>query len=194
MCVMFTDLPRLFANPLRVKVIKFFALQPDERFSAAQLVQGLSIKGAKIQPELAALVRTGVVTVRGVNTARTYGWNRQYRGASALQAFIFETTTPDDKTIADAFKKIGVHAIVAAGILAEETRGAVDLLVITRRPKDPRIAGAVKKLESASASPLRYAVMDVGEFQSRLTAFDRMLRDIMDFRHRVVLGHVMGGA
>ena len=185
---MFSDIARLFASPLRIKLIKFFALQPDERFLVSHIAASLATNKKKLQPELAMLSRAGVVVSRTGKGGRAYGWNRGYPRAFALQNFVIESTTPDDKTIAEPFRRIGVYVVIAAGMLADESRGSVDLLVVTRRPKDPRIAKAVKKLESLTAVPIRYSVMEVGDYHNRLQGYDRILRDITDFRHRVIMG------
>lgn len=191
--VMFSDLARLFATPLRIKLIKYFLLQPDGRFLLLPIARSIGANKKLVQRELSALERVGVVVSRSQKGGRVYGWNKAHAHAYALQNFVIATTTPDDSIIASAFKKIGVSLVVAAGILANETRGSVDLLLVTRRPRDPRIAAAVRKFETMTAVPIRYTVMDVPEYQSRTQGYDRTIRDIMDFKHRVILGRVSAG-
>lgn len=188
---MFADLARLFSTPLRIKLLKFFALQPDEKFVARTIAPVVGTSRLALQSELAALTRLGVVGARAGKDGRQYGWNRTHPLAPQIQSFVAETTMPEDKTIAELFRPLGVHLVIAAGVFADETRSTLDLLVVTRRPKDPRIATIVKKLERLSAMPIRYAVMEVGEYHTRIQAYDRLLRDIMDFRHRVILGRTM---
>ena len=185
---MFADLARLFSSPLRLKVIKFFALQPDERFALADVVSALGAPRKSVQAELRSALRLGILQPKVGRDGRMYMWNSAYPRAQSIQQFVIDATTPDDKVVADIFRRLGVSTVVAAGILAQESRGDVDLLLVTRRPKDARLALAVKKLESLSAVPIRYAVMEVEEYKTRTMAYDRMLRDIFDFRHRVILG------
>jgi hypothetical protein len=58
---------------------------------------------------------------------------------------------------------------------------------VTRNPDEPQIAKAVKKIESLAAIPIRYAVLEVEEYLGRRQAYDRMLRDIFEYSHRVIL-------
>jgi hypothetical protein len=187
---MFADLTKLFDSQLRIKVIKYFALQPEERFALATVASAFSAARDTVKTELAALVRIGVVDKKQGRTGTTYGWNRDYPRALLLQNFVIDATTPNDRTVAEAFKPLGVYLVVVAGALAEETRGSVDLLVVTKRTQDPRIAKVVKRLESQTAVPIRYSVMEVGEYLRRREGYDRLLRDITDFRHRVVLSRI----
>lgn len=187
---MFSDLAKLFASPLRIKLIKYFALQPDEKFTLPAIASALATPRNSVKSELAALVRIGVATAKPARTGTTYGWNVSYPRSMLLQNFVIDVTTPDDKIVAEVFRTLGVHLIIVAGALAEETRGSVDLLIVTKRPNDDRIPKAVKKLESMTAVPIRYSVMEVGEYLRRREGYDRLLRDITDFRHRVVLSRM----
>ena len=82
--------------------------------------------------------------------------------------------------------------VVAAGILADETRSPLDLLIVTRRPKDQGLKLAVKRGEALSAVPIRYAIMELKEYEDRKQAYDRLIRDTLDFKHRVVIGRILG--
>lgn len=184
---MFPDIARLFASPLRIKLIKFFALQPESRFEPTAVAKALSAGKDAVRTELASLARIGILGAKAGKGSRTFAWNADYPRARAIQNFVLDTTAPDDKTVQSVFRPLGVHLVIVAGALAEETRSSADLLIVTKRPGDPRIAKAVRRLEAMTAVPIRYAVMEVGEYVSRRESYDRLLRDITDFRHRVVL-------
>lgn len=189
---MFQELAKLFNSPLRIKLIKFFALQPDERCNARTVAPVVGSPRQKVQSELVSLVRIGILTSRTGRDGVQYGWNRAFHHSGAVENFLVATTMPDDKMIAELFRRLNVHLVATAGILVGESRGQVDLLIVTRRPKDVRIAATVKKLESLGALPIRYTVMEVGEYFDRTQAYDRLLRDIFDFKHRVILGRTSG--
>jgi hemin uptake protein HemP len=93
------------------------------------------------------------------------------------------------KSLSDAFRGVpGITLLVASGALVREHRGAIDLLVVTRRPKDARIERAVRQVETKVSLPIRYAVFDTREYEERRVARDRLLRDIFEFEHAVILG------
>lgn len=184
---MFSDITKLFRTPLRIKLLKYFALQPDERFTITQLASALGAGKRVTQSDVAALQRVGIIVAKAAPGGRVYGWNRAHPRAFAIQNFVVDSTTPDDRIVQNVFRRLGVHLVIVAGSLADETRSSVDLLVVTKRPRDPRLARAVKKLEAVTAVPIRYAVMEVKEYEARKESYDRLLRDITDFRHRVVL-------
>lgn len=185
---MFQELAKLFATPLRIKLIKFFALQTETHFAVAKVASALGAPRAAVTAELKALARLKLLKTVRERTGTHYVWNSEYPGALSIQNFIIDTTTPSDPTVFKAFKPLAPFLVVVAGALADETRGTIDLLIVTKRVHDDRIARAVKKLETVTAVPIRYAVLEVGEYLARREGFDRMLRDIFDFRHRVIIG------
>jgi hypothetical protein len=185
---MFQELSRLFATPLRIKLIKFFALQPGSHFLSHKVASAIGSSRALVQQELRALVRLHIIKTTRVAGGTHFFWNADYEGALGIQNFIIDATTPSDATVLKGFKPLSPYLVVVAGALADETRGVIDLLVVTKRVQDPRIAKVVKKLEIVTAVPIRYAVLEVGEYLARREGFDRMLRDIFDFRHRIITG------
>lgn len=188
---MFSDVARLFATPTRIKVLKFFALQPDERFFARVVATIVGGGKEKVQKEILALTRMGILSSRAGREGTTYQWHKNHPLAHAARTFIEDTTLPSDKMIADQFKKLyGVQAVVIAGHLVGEERSSAEMLIVAKRVNDPRIAAAVKKIEMLTVVPIRFAVMEPKEFIERKEAFDRLIRDVLDFNHLVVLGHV----
>lgn len=185
---MFQELSKLFATPLRIKLIKFFALQPEPLFLSHKIASAIGSPRALVQQELRALVRSKIIKTARDRGGTHYTWNTEYPGALGIQNFIIEATTPSDIAVAKACKPLSPYLVVVAGALADETRGVIDLLVVTKRVQDPRIAKVVKKLEAITAVPIRYAVLEIGEYLARREGFDRMMRDIFDFRHRVIIG------
>lgn len=185
---MFQEITKLFASTLRIKLIKFFALQTEDWFTVAKITPAIVGTKAAVLSELRALERIGIVESRREKGTRAYRWNARYAGGLFVQDFVISATTPDDKTLQGFFKPLSTYLVVAAGALANESRGSVDILIVTKRVHDQRIAKVIKKVESVSAVPVRYLVLEVGEYLARREGFDRVLRDIFDFRHRVIIG------
>lgn len=142
-----------------------------------------------MEKELKALVRLEVLTMRKLGKEVLYALNRSFPLLTPLAAFIEATTIPSDAELTGAFRGVrGISLVMVAGVLANEERGSVDLLIVTSRSRDPKVTRAVRRAERLAALPLRYAILEPREYAERLTARDRMLRDILEFKHRVLLG------
>ncbi len=186
---MFKELSRLFQNPARIKVLKFFTLQPNLKTSAKDVAQTIGGSVAKTEIEIRALARAGVLTGKRQGKKTMYSLSPTFPHAEAVRGFLDEITQPNDKSLSDAFRGVpGVTLLVATGALVRERRGTIDLLVVTRRPKDARIERAVRQVETKASLPIRYAVFDTREYEERRVARDRLLRDVFEFTHAVIVG------
>ncbi|MDE2079508.1 MAG: hypothetical protein KGI73_03920 [Patescibacteria group bacterium] len=187
---MFQELSRLFENPRRIKILKFFIFQPDQRFAAVDF-SAIGVPKAAAEKELRALTRAGIIMPRKLRAQVTYALNPRHQLISALRDFLDTVTLPDNRALLECFKGVpGLSLIVATGVLAREERSSADLLIVARKPQHPAIAKAVFKVECAIGLPLRYAVMETHRYTERLEAHDRLLRDVFEFQHRVILGRL----
>jgi|GEM_PF-1134226 len=186
---MFQEIARLLSTPLRVKLLKFFLFQQDSSFSAKAVASGVGASLARVERELRALATTKAVTIRGKGSRAAYMANQSYPLLGPLQAFLEVSTLPSDRDLVAAFRSgRSISLVVAAGVLAQEPRGVVDLLIVTSRPRDPSIARAVKRVERLIAIPLRYSILEPRNYDERLETRDRLLRDVFEFKHRVLIG------
>ncbi len=186
---MFQELARLFSSPARVKLLKYFVTQPDARVEGASVASTVGISRAAADSELRALTRLGVLSGRRQGKTTFYSFDKTFPLEDAVRTFLEETTLPDDAQIVQTFRGVrGLTLMVATGFLAHEPRGSVDLLIITRRPHDSSIEKAVRKLEALAALPVRYAVLEADDYKSRLESYDRLLRDVFEYNHRVIYG------
>lgn len=185
---MFRDLATLMNSPLRIKALAYILKRPGVEGTPAELASVAGTSKENAAKELAALVRLGMLRSRGSSRDKKYIADEADLLYAPIKNLLVEATTPDDKDIVQAFKGVrGLWLVVAAGVLADEARSAVDLLVVTRNPDEPDLAKAVKKIESLAAVPIRYAVLEVEEYLGRRQAYDRMLRDIFEYAHHVVI-------
>lgn len=185
---MFRDLATLMSSPLRIKALAYILKRPDEEGNAIEFASVAGVSRDAALKELNALMRLGMVRARGTSHNRRFVPNETHPLFAPLRILLVTAATPDDKTIMSAFRGIrGVWLLVAAGALADEMRSSVDLLIVCRNPEDAKIAQAVKKIEAFAAIPIRYSVLEVEEYLGRRQAYDRMLRDIFEYGHRIVL-------
>lgn len=190
MAAMFQELAELFENSRRAKLLKFFLFQSDIQMSAATAGSAIGIPKAAAEKEARALVRLGLLLKSRQKKNPSLSLNHSHPWLAALKNFFETTTLPDDALIRRTFRGVsGVSLIAATGILANEDRASVDLLVVARKSQAKAAGKAVFKLECAIGLPLRYAVLDAAAYAGRFEANDRLIRDVIEFRHRLILGH-----
>ena len=186
---MFKDIVRLCSSVPRLKVLKFFLLQPGFRATGDTVAMTTGLQKDEVSRQLRALTAEKILVSRKQGKKISWGVNGQHSFVPALRAFLEDATVLEDSVIAKAFRGIpGIVLVVAAGLLSKEERGSVDLLIVMKNPDDAKVRKAVRYVESLAAVPLRYAVLKASEYLERLEARDRLLRDVFEFSHRVIIG------
>jgi hypothetical protein len=185
---MFKTLSVAAASPLRLKVLSYIARTAPEESDAGIIAKVLMASKGRIAREVTALVRTGLISARMVKRIPHYSLNPAHELSEHLPEFLAIIANPGKQDIARAFAGTrGVILVVACGALARDTRSGVDLLVVSKRPADRGIARSVHKVEAMAAYPVRYAVLSAEEYFERRQVYDRLLRDIFDYRHMIAL-------
>jgi len=185
---MFQDITFVFKSPLRAKIVTYFIRRPSEWGNVTDVVATVGSTRTTVSKELAQLLKFGILISKRVHNTNAYRVNENDALYKPLQEFLATVASPTNKEIIEAFRGIrGVTLIVAGGLFTDEPKSPVEILLVCRSPKDKKIDKAIKKLEALTALPIRYAVLSPQEYYDRRQAYDRMLRDLFEFKHRIVV-------
>jgi len=106
----------------------------------------------------------------------------------AVSSFVQETSPSEFKRVEKALRGSGrLSTVILSGVFIGDTTRPADLLIAWDTLNERRLERAVKALEPFFGREIRYAAFSTPEFRYRLTIQDRLLRDTLDFPHRVLL-------
>ena len=80
--------------------------------------------------------------------------------------------------------------IVIAGVFIQEPESRVDMLIVGDGVKKTALENTIKLLESELGKELKYAYFTTQDFQYRLSMFDKLIRDVLDYPHKKVLNRL----
>ena len=177
-------LGKILGSPARVKVMRLFLLNKDKGFKNKDIA-----KRSRVAPEV---VRSELNVLASVNfiKKRTNDWSfdSSFKYAKELEDLLINTETLNNQTILNLFKNAGrVKLIILSGIFIKNKDSRVDFLVVGDKLKRGKIEEGIRKLEAEIGSELIYAIFDTKEFIYRLNMYDKLIRDILDYPHEIVL-------
>lgn len=141
--------------------------------------------------ELKHLLNAGVIKKRSTKSPIAYMASPRFAHYEPLKTFLRSATGITDGKIATSLKKTGSLRLVAlSGLFTGVMESKVDLLIVGDRIDEKAIAGAVRTLEADLGRELRYAAFVTPDFRYRLGVYDRLLRDVFDYPHRLVLDRI----
>ena len=177
-------LGKILGSPARVKIMRLFLLNKSKSFSSKEVVKRSRVTPGLARRELKLL--TGVNFVK--KHAKDWSFNALFKYKREFEELLVRLDALDTQVILDHFKKVGrVKLLVISGVFIKNQDSRVDLLIVGDKMKRSKIEESIHKLEAEIGTELIYAIFDTKEFIYRLNMYDKLVRDILDFPHEVIL-------
>lgn len=200
-------LGKLFGSPAMVKLLRLFLFNPEQIFTNKEVASRAKITLDTTRLELSIMKQMDfikkktdyrqITKVKGKKSARgrkrVSGWilNEKFPYLEQLQDFLMSATPIKHKDIPKRLNSSGaIKLIVVAGIFIQNQDSRLDILVVGNNIRKSQLETAIKAIESELGKELRYAVFDTQEFKYRLGVYDRLIRDVFDYPHEVVLDRI----
>ncbi|MFZ2072084.1 MAG: hypothetical protein WA101_00795 [Minisyncoccia bacterium] len=177
-------LGKILGSPARVKIMRLFLLNKSETFKNKDIVKRSRVNSSIVNKELKLLFSVGFVK------KKSNGWffNHSFKYLSEIENLLVSSDTLNKDAILDNFKKAGkLKLLLISGVFIKNKDSRVDLLIVGDKMKKSKIEEGIRKLEAEIGAELVYALFDTKEFSYRLNMYDKLVRDILDFPHEVVL-------
>lgn len=183
-------LGRLFGNENKVKIMKLFLFNQNSLFTTHEVADRVKSDAGKVRRELGGLEKMGLIKKRGGKKKGGQGFilDREFTYLSSLQSFLLNVEPLHPKEIIKKVSKLGsIKLILISGLFIQDSESRVDLLIVGDGVKKANLENTIKMLESEIGKELRYAYFSTDDFKYRLSMFDKLTRDILDYPHKKVL-------
>lgn len=177
-------LGKILSSSARVKIMRLFLLNRGKGFTAKDVIKRSRVNPNLVRRELKLLSSVNFIKKR----ATDWFFNSSFKYGEEFEGLLLGSDTLSKKAILDNFKKVGrIKLVIISGIFIKKHDSRVDLLIVGDKMKRNKIEEGVKKIEAEIGTELSYAVFDTKEFIYRINMYDKLVRDILDYPHEVVL-------
>lgn len=183
-------LSKLFGNETKVKIMRLFLFNSERVFDIKEITDRTQADSSKVRKEMSNLEKMGLVKKRVTKKGNGHGFamDSQFGYLSPLQNFLVNVEPLQPKEIVKKIGKLGsVKLIIVAGVFIQEHESRLDLLVVGDNIKKGALENTMKILESEIGKELRYAYFTTEDFKYRLSMYDKLTRDILDYPHKKIL-------
>ena len=185
------NLAKLFGPPARLKMLRLFVFNPDTAFTLADIVARTKLTQEAVRRDLTDLAAARFVKKRGARAAARYQLNPRFEHLEALDAFIRETTNVQPEHVVRSLRRAGsLRLVVLSGLFSGILEPQIDLLVVGDNLNERALAAAVHSLEADLGREIRYAFFSTVDFRYRMGVYDRLLRDVFDYPHRLLVDKI----
>jgi len=196
-------LDKIFGNAAKVRMMRLFILNPEKQFSVEEIVGRTLSKEKEVRTELAIFEKIDLARRRtvsrkenpeSVRSKKTQVWmlNQKFIYFDELKSFLINANLVKNSDLIKRIGRVGkIKLIVLAGVfLNQMDESRLDLLVVGDEIRRVSFENIVKSLESELGKEVKYAFFATADFAYRLNMYDKLIRDLLDYPHQVVLDRI----
>jgi len=191
----------LFGSQARVKLLRFFLFNPSKEFTFDDISKRARLVRRTARTETSALEKAGVIVKRTMyvpidgksKKMKVLGFalDKSFPELQALQTFLFETAPIDGKNLLTHLRKSGtIDFLVVAGVFVREFDQQLDVLISMKKISQAKVEKAIRALESEIGVEIRFAVMSNEDLLYRVGMYDKLTRDLFDYKHQVLVDKI----
>lgn len=176
---------KLFGSHSRLKLLRLFLFNPSQSFTAAEAAARSRVSSSAARSELINLVASGLLRRARTKLTR-YELNDKFPYLQALKHLLLNTARRGE-SVPERLRSAGaIKLIILTGVFVGDVEGGFDMLIAGDRIREGALREKVRSLEAELGRELRYALLTTADFLYRLNMNDKLVRDIMDYPHRIV--------
>ena len=128
-----------------------------------------------------------------IKKVKTVGWylNEKFPYLLAIKNLLTVASLDIDTEL---IKKIGVAGkiklLLVAGVFIQDWESRVDILAVGESMSSAKFDNIIKGIEAELGRDISYTMLDSAEFDYRLHIHDKLIRDILDCPHRVLIDKI----
>ncbi len=185
------SLSTLFDSPQRVKLLRLFVFNRNEAFALSEITKRTRIASDLARKEIDRLIKAGFVRESAQARITHYRLDLRSTHTEALSAFIRSTTTIAPSVLLGRLKRAGtLRLAILSGVFTGVSESGIDLLVVGERLNERVLAKVTQTIEAELGREIRYASFSVEDFNYRLGIYDRLIRDVLDYPHQILLDRI----
>lgn len=182
-------LEQIISSTARTKILRFFCLNPNEKFFIRELARRLRIQLNSIRRELNNLEDFGFLSSEETAGKKYYFTNKEFILFPEINNLVFKTLALEEMNTASKMSKIkGLKLLVFTGVLTKAPTGT-DVLIVGK-VNQKEFSKYLNKIADGLADELRYTYISEKEYLYRLDITDKFIYDILSNEKVVVVDKI----
>ena len=200
-------LSKLFGSAALVKILRLFLFNPDEVFESKDVATRARVSTDNTRYELGLLSRMGFIKKKtcfkatlkkkGKETVmvkkKITGWalDHSFPYRDALEAFLLQATTLNGAEIGQRLNRVGkLKLVIISGVFIRDWDSRLDILIVGSKVNKKQLTATIQDMEAEIGKELRYAFFSQSDFKYRLSVYDKLIRDVLDYPHETIIDRI----
>ncbi|MES2059787.1 MAG: hypothetical protein V4438_02025 [Patescibacteria group bacterium] len=189
-------LETLFGNAIRARLLRAFVYNPDDVFAPKSLAKKVRASSGALSKEIKILKKINLVKDRTVSDEKGrkikgVALNQNFKFVIPFREFLMNVSPLTEDAIA---KKLGdkgkAKLVVISGMFLDNNDSRADMLVVSEKQNDKIIQKTIADISTEFGRDISYALFTKDDFSYRMNMGDKLIRDIFDFPHKIILDKI----
>ena len=167
--------------------MRLFLLNKGKGFKNKDVVKRSHVSTEVVRREIRLLESVNFIK-KHLKTSLDWYFNSSFKYAGEFEDLLVRSDSLNRQKLMGNFKNVGrVKLIIVSGVFIKNDDSRVDLLIVGDKLKLSKIEKGIQKLEAEIGTELIYATFNTKDFVYRLSMYDKLVRDILDYPHEVLM-------
>lgn len=182
-------LEKIFGGAPRVKLMRLFLFNETVSFLPNEIFSRTKVEPARARKELNFLMKVGLIKKATRSNGKiVWSINEKFPYLVEFQRLLLQTSLITPQSIIKKLSKIGkLKLVILSGLFKEQTDSRLDVLIVADNAKKTSADSIMSNIEAEVGKEIRFAVLNSTDLKYRLGVGDRLIRDVLDYPHEVVL-------
>lgn len=181
----------LFGSKFKVRIMRFFLLNPENEYSVAEIAKKNMIDKEEVRKELNGFEKIKFVSSKIRKRKKYYKVNKSFPFYLELEKLILRSNVFPECTNVKKLREIGsVKLILASGVFLNYPKSRIDLLIVVDNVSKIKLRNLMNKLEAEVGKEIRYMVLSSEELNYRLDMLDRFLIGFFRSPYDVIINKI----
>jgi len=197
----------IFGSEARVRIMRLFLFNSEVFFDIDMVSDKSKVSKKVARKEIALLEKVKLIKKKDfVKTlpnkknkkgadikVKTHGYylNEDFLYITAFKQLLIKTKMLEGGEIVKRLARVGaLKLVIVAGVFTQEKESRVDMFVVGNNINKPALNRVIKSIEAELGKELIYVCFETPDFQYRLGMYDKLIRDVLDYPHQVLLDKI----
>lgn len=186
-------LENLFGSKEKMRLIRFFLLNPEQEYRADEITKRNMLNSKKTKRELDNLKSIHFILKRIKKGKIFYALNQNFLFYPELKNLISKANIYPQSDSLNKIKNIGsIKLAVISGAFINYHKSKADMILVGDGISRAKLRNVMNSLEAEIGKEIDFVLMTGEEFKYRLNMLDKFILDFLEGPHEEVINKIQG--
>jgi len=181
----------LFGSKVRARLIRFFVLNPAQRYDTKTISEKIKVERKSMRADLNALEKIELITSEKLKGKKLYMLNEDFPYYLEFKMLFIKSNIYPHCSEVKNYNSLGkVKLLVLSGVFLDKSKAKLDLLIVGDDVSRSAVARYVSNVEAEIGREIRYMQLSLEQFDYRLEMMDRFIAEFLADSNVIIVNKI----